>query len=141
LFNLDDCLAFITSRSAKIFAESLEQKFRSRHVTRTQWIAMYYISQSKRITQRELAEKMCVKEPTVVRLLQKMETDGYLRRMGCEADRRVKCLKLTEKGRTVYEELLPVAEQFKCDTIAGISDGELQILKRALDKMVENAQK
>lgn len=140
MFNLDDCLAFITSQSAKIFAESMEQKFRPYNITRTQWIAMYYIATSESITQRELADKMAVKGPTVVRLLQKLEQDGLLVRSGIDTDKRVKQLVLTEKGTRLYRSLLPVAEKFKNDTIAGISEENLQILKDALDTMVKNAQ-
>jgi len=41
----------------------------------------------------------------------------------------------------LYLELLPVAEKFKNDTIAGISEDDLQTLKNALDTMVSNALK
>jgi len=42
MFNLDDCMAFITSQSAKIFSEALERRFRPYNVTRAQWIVLYY---------------------------------------------------------------------------------------------------
>jgi len=140
-FDLDDCLAFIASRSAKIFAEALESRFRPYNVTRVQWIAMYYIMKSEPITQRELAEKMCIKGPTVVPMLQKMEVNGLMFRTGKDTDKRVKHLKLTEKGVQLCNDLTPVAEQFKNDTISGIDPEELQIMKRVLNTMVKNTQK
>lgn len=139
MFDLDDCMAFITCSSAKIFAEALERRLKPYNITRSQWIAMYYICKSETITQRELAEKMSVKEPTIGRLLQKMESDGYLYRSSINIDKRVKQLKLTEKGAQICEALLPVAEKFKNDTIAGVSQEDLQTLKDALNTMVENA--
>jgi DNA-binding MarR family transcriptional regulator len=141
MFNLDDCLAFITSRSAKIFAEALEKRFRPYNVTRVQWIAMYYILKSDSITQRELADKMCIKGPTVVPMLQKLEADGLMLRSGKDTDKRVKHLKLTEKGIRLCDDLTPVVEKFKNDTIAGIDPEALQIMERVLNTMVENAQK
>ncbi|MBE6828592.1 MAG: MarR family transcriptional regulator [Ruminococcaceae bacterium] len=141
MFNLDDCIAFITSQSAKIFAEAMEQKFRPYNITRTQWIAMYFIYTGKSITQRELADKMAVKGPTVVRLLQKLEQDGLLVRSGTDADKRVKHLLLSEKGARLCCDLIPVAEKFKNDTIEGISEEDLQTLKDTLEVMVKNAQK
>jgi DNA-binding MarR family transcriptional regulator len=140
-FDLDDCLAFITSRSAKIFAEALERRFRPYNVTRAQWIAMYYILKSESITQRELAEKMCIKGPTAVTMLHKMEADGFMLRSGNDTDKRVKHLKLTEKGMRLCTDLTPLVEEFKNDTIAGIDPEELQMMKRVLNTMVENAQK
>lgn len=141
MFNLDDCMAFITSQSAKIFSEALERRFRPYNITRSQWIVIYYIytSASASITQRALADKMSIKEPTVARLIQKMEQEGFLTRSGAENDKRVKQLLLTEKGTRLCLELLPVAEKFKNDTIAGIREEDLQTLKNTLDIMVENA--
>ncbi|MDK8183343.1 MarR family transcriptional regulator [Paenibacillus sp. UMB4589-SE434] len=139
LFNLDDCLAFVTNRSAKIFAETLEKEFRPYHMTRSQWIAMYYIYKNESITQRELADKLSIKEPSVVRMLQKMELEGHLRREGIQSDKRIKQLELTDKGVKICLSLMPIAEKFKNETIAGISEQDLRIFKNVLNKMVENA--
>lgn len=141
MFNLDDCMAFTTSRSAKIFSETLERRLNPYSITRAQWIAIYYIYTNNSITQRALADKMSVKEPTVVRLLQKLEQEGILIRLGVKEDKRVKHLLLTEKGMHLYHKLLPVVEKFKDDTIAGINEKDLQTLKSALDMMVINALK
>lgn len=141
MFNLDDCIAFITCQSGKIFAEALEKGLRPYNITRAQWIAMHYIQGSKNITQRELADKMSVKQPTVVRLLQKMEAEGYLQRSGTYEDKRVKCLELTDKGDRAYHDILPVAEKFKNETVAGIDEKDLQTLKDALNIMIKNASK
>lgn len=140
MFNLDDCLAFITARSAKIFVAALDRRFRSYSITRMQWIAMFYIYTNKCITQRELADKMAVREPTVVRLTRELEVEGLVFRLGSDADKRIRRLFLTEKGELVYQDVLPVVEKFKNDTIAGISSEDLQTLNDALDKMVQNAQ-
>ena len=138
MFNLDDCFALITSKGAKHFAKKLDERLTSSGITRTQWIAMYYINTSECITQRGLADKMAIREPTVVRLIQKLEYEDYICRTGCRNDKRVKYLKLTEKGTKVYLELMPVVEKFKNDTISGIDDNDLQIFKRTLAKMVKN---
>ncbi|MGM1019831.1 MAG: MarR family winged helix-turn-helix transcriptional regulator [Bacillota bacterium] len=141
MFNLNDCIAFIANRSAKIFAEALEKEFRPYNMTRSQWIAMYYIYTSESITQRELADKMSIKEPSVVRLVQKLESEGFLHRSGTHADKRVKQLELSDKGVQIYLDLLPVAEKFKDDTITSMSEEDLQTFKNVLSVMVENASK
>lgn len=141
LFNLDDCLAFITNQSAKLFAEALEIEFRPYNITRSQWIAMYYIYTNDFITQRKLADKMAIKEPSVVRLLQKLELDGLLCRSGTTADKRIKQLELSEKGIKLCCELIPVAENFKSNTVYGISEEDLQTFKRVLELMTKNTLK
>lgn len=141
MFNLDDCLACMTSRSAKIFAEALDRRLKPYNVTRSQWIAVYYIYTSDLITQKVLADKMSVKEPSVARLIQKMEMENIIATFGTEDDKRIKQLILTDKGISLFHELLPVAEKFKNDTIAGINEEDLQTLKNTLNTMVSNALK
>jgi len=142
MFNFDDCFALITSRSAKIFAAALEKELKPYNVTRAQWIAMFYIYNSNNyITQRQLANKVSSKEPTVVRLIQKMELDGLLFRTGSEEDKRIKYISLTEKGIKTCMELEPVVAKFKNDVVADISEKDLQTLTDVLDKMIRNTTK
>jgi len=137
MFNLDDCIACITSRSAKKLADCFEKRLNVYNITRTQWIALYYISINKTITQRQLADRMSLKEPTVVRLIDKMEALGWVVRTNGE-DKRIKLLELTEKGQKVETEMLDVAEKFRNDVIIGISPEELDSYKSTLDKMLRN---
>jgi DNA-binding MarR family transcriptional regulator len=102
-------------------------------------MAIYYIYTGDSMTQRALADKLSVKEPTVVRLIQKMEQENILTSFGTDEDKRIKQLALTGKGIRLFHDLLPVAEKFKNDTIAGIGEEDLQILKNTLNTMVSNA--
>lgn len=138
MFNLDDCIACITSRSAKLLADCFEKRLNIYNITRTQWIALYYISINEIVTQKQLADKMSLKEPTVVRLLDKMEALGWVIRENSEKDKRAKLLKLTEKGQKIETEMLDVAEKFRNDVISGITPEELDNYKSVLDKMLRN---
>lgn len=141
MFNLNDCIAFITCQSGKIFSDALEKELTPYNITRSQWIAMYYIYEGENITQRELADKMSIKQPTVVRLLQTLEMKGYLRRSGIDTDKRIKQLALTEEGTKIYMNSLPAAEKFKNYTTAGISEQDLETIKRVLKTMINNSLK
>lgn len=138
MFNLDDCIASITSRSAKKLADCFEKRLNYYNITRTQWIALYYISINKMITQKQLADKMYLKEPTVVRMLDKMELIGWVIRVNSENDKRIKLLSLTDKGQKIETEMLDIAEKFRNDVISDISPKELESYKSVLNKMLSN---
>ncbi|WP_300384276.1 MarR family transcriptional regulator [Clostridium sp.] len=138
MFNLDDCIACITSKSAKLLADSLEKRLNYYNITRTQWIALYYVSINEMITQKKLSDKMSIKEPTVVRLIDKMESLDWITRISNENDKRVKCLELTEKGNKIETEMLDIVENFKNDVIKDISLEELDNYKSVLNKMLKN---
>ncbi|MGD1822832.1 MAG: MarR family winged helix-turn-helix transcriptional regulator [Pleomorphochaeta sp.] len=139
MFNLDDCFALITSRSGKVFAKVLDEELLTHGIPRTEWIAMYYIYNSENITQKGLADKMSVREPTIARMLQKMENNDFLLRIGSEEDKRIKYLSLTKKGESLFLNLLPIVEEFKKNTILGIDEKDLEIFSKVLNKMIENS--
>lgn len=138
MFNIDDCIAMITCRSAKKLADCLEKRLNYYNITRTQWIALYYISTNKMITQRQLADKMSLREPTVVRLLDKMEGLGWIIRLNSEDDKRIKLLILTDEGQKIETEMLNVAEKFRNDVIKDIPPEELDTYNSVLNKMLSN---
>ena len=138
MFNLDDCIAFVTCKGAKDLADSLEKRLNHYNITRSQWIALYYIKNNNMITQKQLADKMSLKEPSVVRLLDKMELYGWVNRISSNDDKRMKFLALTDSGKEIETAMLDVAEKFKSDVLNGISPEDLDVFKATLNKMLIN---
>ncbi|MDR7810831.1 MarR family winged helix-turn-helix transcriptional regulator [Lacrimispora sp.] len=138
MFNLDDCIAFVTCKGAKDLADTLEKRLNNFNITRSQWIALYYIENNNMITQKQLADKMSLKEPSVVRLLDKMELYGWVNRISSNDDKRMKFLMLTDSGREIETAMLDVAEKFKSDVLNGISHEDLDVFKSTLNKMLIN---
>lgn len=106
--------------------------------TRVQWIALYYLGKGNFISQKELSEKMNIKESSVARLIDRMERDGFVVRMKNEADKRITNLSLTSKGKEYRNKLLPEGEKFQQILSEGISSKEMKIFKKVLAKMVYN---
>ncbi len=138
MFNLDDCIAFVTCKGAKDLADTLEKRLNNFNITRSQWIALYYIENNNMITQKQLADKMSLKEPSVVRLLDKMERYGWVNRISSNDDKRMKFLILTDSGIEIETAMLDVAEKFKADVLNGISHEDLDVFKSTLNKMLIN---
>ncbi len=138
MFNLDDCIAFVTCKGAKDLADTLEKRLNNFNITRSQWIALYYIKNNNMITQKQLADKMSLKEPSVVRLLDKMELYGWVNRISSNDDKRMKLLILTDSGKDIETAMLDVAEKFKSDVLNGISLEDLDVFKSTLNKMLIN---
>lgn len=138
MFNLDDCIAFVTCKGAKDLADCLEKRLNHYNITRSQWIALCYIKNNNMITQKQLADKMSLKEPSVVRLLDKMELYGWVNRISSNDDKRMKFLALTDSGKEIETAMLDVAEKFKSDVLNGISPEDLDVFKATLNKMLIN---
>lgn len=140
MFKIDDCLAFITRSSSKMFAEVLSARLKQYGINLSQWFSLYYVKNNNSITQKELADLIGITEPSIARLIGSMEAEGYVTRMHSAEDRREKILSLTKKGEATYEKILPVVIKFKDDTTKGIPEKDLVVIRRVLDKMVENCE-
>lgn len=105
-----------------------------------QWIALYYLGKEKEISQKELAEKMYIKESTVARLVDRMEKEGFVHRVKNEEDRRITNIVLTEKGLNSREQLLPEGERLNTVISKDISEEDMCTFMDVLKKMVRNVQ-
>ncbi|TAH63374.1 MAG: MarR family transcriptional regulator [Gottschalkiaceae bacterium] len=138
MFDLDACVGFITNRAGKKLANEFNERLLMVGITRVQWVALYYLGKHKELNQKELAELMDIKESSVARLIDRMEKEGYVLRKKDISDRRVTILLLTEKGIDYREKLLPEGEKMAQVFTEGISDEELEIFLRVIDKMLSN---
>lgn len=65
--------------------------------------ALYYLFESDEgLVQRELAERIGIEGPTLVRLLDAMERDGWVIRVPSPNDRRQKVVKVTPKAQAAF---------------------------------------
>lgn len=141
MFDLHDCMAFIVNSSAKTFSEALEKKLEPFGVSKTRWTALYFINKYDELNQAHLAKLMDIKAPTVVKLLQQLEEEEYIIRRIPYSDKREKLISLSKKGKACFIKTNSIVKKFKDDIVGGISEQDLEVLKKSIEKMVENAEK
>ncbi|WP_346848262.1 MULTISPECIES: MarR family transcriptional regulator [unclassified Clostridium] len=138
MFDLDDCIAFITNKSAKKLADEFNRRLQENGTTRVQWIALFYIGKAGEISQKELSDYMDIKESSMVRLIDRMEKEELVERRKDSEDRRITKIILTDKGKFLKEELMPRGQVFQDDVLKGISKENLEIFKEVLQRMTDN---
>lgn len=103
------------------------------------WILRYlYENRGKDIFQKDIEKQFGIGRSTVTNIIQLMEKKEYLQREAVEQDARLKKLILSEKGVEMHENMEHLVEQLNKDTLEGITDDELDIFFRVLDKLEEN---
>lgn len=138
MFDLDSCVCFITNKVSKMMADEFNERLLKHGVTRVQWIAMYYLLKNGKLSQKELADKMSIKESTVVRLIDRMQKEGYIGRKKDDKDRRISHIILTEKGKNRIEELLPEGQKMSDEFSKDISHEEIEVFNRVLEKFMNS---
>lgn len=141
-FDLSKCIGFVTTSAIKIVTEDFNKRMLKYGSTRIQWIALYFLYTSeKELSQKELAMLMNIQDPTLARLIDRMERDGLLHRFENPKDKRMKLLKLTEDGRLKAEKLMHYGQEFSDLLLEDITDEEVKIFNEVLRKMLHNIEK
>lgn len=93
------------------------------------------------MSQREIAEHLRIKPPTVNVTVQRLEKAGFLFRKADEKDQRVSRIYLTEKGKQAKERGMKRVEENEKILFDGFSDAELCLLRRFLEQITANIDK
>ncbi|KTD83576.1 MarR family winged helix-turn-helix transcriptional regulator [Paenibacillus etheri] len=141
MFNLNDCIGFITNTASKKIVDEFNRRLKDIGITKVKWTALFFIGEKDGISQKELSQKMNVNESSIARLLDRMEREKLCSRVRDSQDRRIIRINLTQEGEALRAELLPIGQNFHDDATNGISQEELHIFTTVLDKMVHNLSK
>ena len=103
------------------------------------WIVKYLVlNQDKDIFQKDIEKEFGITKSTVAGIIKLMEKKGFIERISVPRDARLKKLVLTDKGRE-YEDKM--GTQFRLDEQMyreNITDEELCIFIRVLNKIKQN---
>ena len=86
-----------------------------------------------------IRERMLDKDSNASRLIDKLESAGFTKRVQCPKDRRQVDITITPSGIELLERINPLMEEMT-DRILNLSFAEAKILNDLLDKMRENPQ-
>ena len=93
---------------------------RERSMTLPRARVFFTLNKKDGINQRELAERLELETPTLVRILDAMEAQGFVQRRVAGSDRRAKEIYITETGKVVAGEIEDIAVKVRAQVIAGI---------------------
>ena len=122
-------------RLSRIYHQSIRdsnQYLKNWGLTAAQFDVLVKVGMAKKLTQKELGEKLLVTKGNITQLLSKMETLDLIQR---EQVWKTKYLSLTPKGESVFEEVVPLQEQFQADQFSNLTKEEQKQLLKLLRKL------
>lgn len=102
------------------------------------WLILLSLVQRGAPTQRELADAVGIRSPTMTRHLDNLEEQGLVTRRRDTGDRRALRVELTAEGRQAFLRLRDAAAAFDRRLRSGFSDDELRQLHELFDRLEHN---
>lgn len=128
---------FKAALATRRFRARFAERVKSTSQTEARWSALYFVSHSPDgLIQSDLAERMGVQGPTLVRLLDALEAQQLVKRMEEPGDRRAKRVVIQPAGVRMIEEVDVVAARMRDEVFATVSDQDLATTLHVLDVIV-----
>ncbi len=137
-FSVDNCLGFIANRLVKAFLKLLDYKLENFNLTGAQFCVMTKLFEEEGLTQTQLAHRLYIESPTLVRTLDRLEEAGLIERRRVPSDRRAFHIFLTEKGHELKDVLMQKGHEVHEIAVKGLSEQETEMLKDLLFQLWQN---
>ena len=92
--------------TARVWRHKLDQRLRPLGLSQARWRTLAHLARGH-LTQRDLAERIGIEEPTLARLLSRLEDDGWIKRENARHDRRCKTVHLQRKSSAELKATIP----------------------------------
>lgn len=129
---------FLIKTLERLYKKRFEALAQQRSLTLPQCKALYHLAQNEGVSQKRLAELAEIEPMTLVRILDRMESDGWIERRPDPVDRRARSLYLTAGAAPVLELIDKLSAQMRAEALHGLSADERTQLMKLLERVHAN---
>jgi MarR family transcriptional regulator for hemolysin len=110
-------------------------------LSQAKWRTLLHLSIAPdALTQKEIASRLGIEEPSLVTLLHRLEEDGWVMRTNAQHDRRCKLVHLGRRAQSVIAQINAAAADLRHELLADIPGPELQTCIRVLSRIRAKAE-
>lgn len=129
---------FLIKNLERLYTRRFEALAQQRSLTLPQCKALYFLARNQGISQKRLAELAEIEPMTLVRILDRMEADGWIERRPDPVDRRARSLCITAGAAPVLEQMEKLSAQMRSEALHGLSADERVQLMKLLERVHAN---
>jgi MarR family transcriptional regulator for hemolysin len=138
VFHPLESLGYHCNLTRKAFFAAVERGLRGSGVSPAQYAALAELIASGPLSQTELVGRLSITRATGVRLVDRMERDGWVVRQRDPEDDRVRLVVPTERATQMWEGISSAGRTVVDQAYRAICPAEIEIVKQVLEKVREN---
>ena len=136
---LPELLGYQIRRAQLMVFQNFAQSLRGYEVTPTQFAVMVLIEANNGLSQRALSAAVGTDQSSLVSLLDRLQSRGWIERRRSERDRRYHVLSLSATGQQRLSEIKERVRRQDAALTSALSDGERTELMRLLGQILGDA--
>jgi MarR family transcriptional regulator for hemolysin len=137
-FDPYESLGFHCNLTFKAFVSALEGKLKGKGISTAQYVALAHLIAAGPVSQSELASRLAITRATGVRLVDRMERDGWVVRQPDPEDGRVNLVVPTEKSTAIWDDISQASRELVSQAYQDVEPTEIEVVKRVLEKLRSN---
>lgn len=134
----ENSIGYLSRVVFRSFSRLLERRTLIHDVSAGQWRFLRQLWREDGITQRELSERVGMREPTTVVALKGLEKSGLITRKKTTDDRRKTFIHLTPHAKNLELVLAPMNAEIHEIATRGMTDEEVEQLQSMMRRVIEN---
>lgn len=132
-FKLETFLPYRLNLAAELISQRFAAQYRARYrMTRPEWRALAALGSYGRMTATEIGANSSMHKTKVSRAVRALEEKRWLKRSENMNDRRIEHLELTSAGRSIYGEMVVLAQDYEQALARLLGAGSLKQLEVGL---------
>ncbi len=136
--NPENSIGYLARVVFRSFSRLLERRTLTHDVSAGQWRFLRQLWREDGITQRELSERVGMREPTTVVALKGLEKAGLITRKKTTDDRRKTFIHLTPHAKKLELILAPMNAEIHEIATKGMTDDEVEVLQGLMRRVIDN---
>jgi len=128
--------------TARAWRLKLDERLKPMGLSQAKWRTLLHLSLAPgTLTQAEIAARLGIEEPSLVTLLHRLESEGWVSRRSSPHDRRCKMVHLGRRAQRVITQINAAADELRHELLAEIPASELQTCIKVLAHIGGKAEK
>ena len=133
--DFDSNIGFLLHDVARLMRTIYDRRMAPLGLTRSQWWVLNHLYFHQGISQSELAAILEIEKASLGRLLDRMETKGWVRRRQSPKDKRTRHIYLTKKVQPTLQVMRDLAAVTRDEAMRSLTAGERDGLRDVLKRM------
>jgi DNA-binding MarR family transcriptional regulator len=134
---VDEYLAFLLARASHLVSGGHHARLKKLGVPVATWRVIAVLRDGP-CTVGQLAASVLLNQPTMSKTLDRLESDGLVKRVRGDDNRRSVRIELCAKGRKLADRLIPLANTHQSEAFAHLDERERRELVRLLRVTIEH---
>ncbi|VVE39086.1 HTH-type transcriptional regulator MhqR [Pandoraea eparura] len=134
---VDDYLAYLLARASTLVSDEFHREVAAAGLGVTEWRVLATLSDGRARTINQLADIVLAKQPTLTKMVDRLEATGDVVRGESATDRRQSLVSLTDAGRDRVTPLLASARRHEAGVLARFGAEQSTLLKATLRRLID----